>query len=194
VDSRVIPVLAPTGNSTLFQASTAALFAVIGIVFGPLAGALGGLVRDGTGYVVILALHPGMVMQPGFLLWLGRAAADILEDMLLGLVPGLVALRTRRLGVLAAASAGAAWISLPFLVVADTLLSTHPGTVLTALGTVTGDWDEPVDPGLTVYALLTGALVALLLARRSSRPRMALAIAGAFALPAALLIVLGAHN
>jgi hypothetical protein len=52
VDSPLIPVLAPTGNSTLFQASTAALFAVIGIVFGPLAGALGGLVRDATGYAL----------------------------------------------------------------------------------------------------------------------------------------------
>jgi hypothetical protein len=142
---------------------------------------------------VILALHPGMILQPGFLLWLGRAAADIFEDVLLGLVPGLVALRTRRLGVLAAASAAAAWISLPFLVMADTLLSAHPGAVLTALGTATGDWDEPVDPGLTVYALLTGAMVALLLARRSSRPRVALLIAACFAAPAALLVVLGAH-
>jgi hypothetical protein len=41
VDSSAIPVLAPTSNSTLFQASTAALFALLGIFGGPLAGALG---------------------------------------------------------------------------------------------------------------------------------------------------------
>jgi hypothetical protein len=134
-----------------------------------------------------------MVSQPGFPLWLGRAAADILEDVMLGLVPGLVALRTRRLSLLALVSALTAWLSLPFLVSANALFTVGPGGIWTALGTAVGDWDEPMDPGLTVYALLTGAMVALLLARRAPRPRVSLAVAALFAVPAALLILLGAH-
>ena len=46
VDADVIPLLAPTGNSTVFQASTAAPFAILGIVFGPWVGALFGFCRD----------------------------------------------------------------------------------------------------------------------------------------------------
>ncbi|HEX8037377.1 MAG TPA: hypothetical protein VF510_26210, partial [Ktedonobacterales bacterium] len=36
VDASLIPVLQPTGDSTIFQASTSAVFAVLGIFFGPL--------------------------------------------------------------------------------------------------------------------------------------------------------------
>jgi len=61
------------------------------------------------------------------------------------------------------------------------------------LTTAAGDWNEPVDPGLTVYALITGALVAAAAARWTSRPRRALGIGLLFALPALLLLALGAH-
>jgi hypothetical protein len=82
-------------------------------------------VRDGTGCVLTLVLHPGMTSRPGFVLWLGRAAADILEDVVLG----LVALRTRRVDLLALASAATGWLSLPFLVAASALLSAHPSQI-----------------------------------------------------------------
>src|SRR5258707_7391935 len=94
VDSSAIPVLAPTSNSTLFQASTAALFALLGIFGGPLAGALGGLVRDGSGYLLTLPLHPALGAPPRVLARLGRALVDWGGDVGLGLGPGLVALRT----------------------------------------------------------------------------------------------------
>ena len=193
VDGAVIPVLAPTSNSTLFQASTAALFALLGIFGGPLAGALGGLVRDGSGYLLTLALHPALVAQPGFLAWLGRAVVDVVEDVVLGLIPGLVALRTRRISVLAASAAATAWLSLPYLVAGSVLSSGRPGDLWVTLTTAAGDWNEPVDPGLTVYALVTGALVAAAAARWASRPRRALGIGLLFALPALLLLALGAH-
>ncbi|HLZ21532.1 MAG TPA: hypothetical protein VKQ30_05370 [Ktedonobacterales bacterium] len=193
VDSPFIPLLRPTGNSTLFQSTTAAAFALLGILFGPLAGALGGLVRDGIGPLATILLHPGMVTHPGFLAWLARAVVDTLEDVVLGWVPGLLAVRTQRVLPLAAASAAAAWLSLPFLVAGTTLFSDHPNQIWLALTTRAGDWNEPVDPGLTVYALLTGALVALALARWTTRPRISLEIALLFAAPAVLLIALGAH-
>lgn len=197
VDSSLLPVplLSPTGNSTIFQATTVAAFALLGILYGPWIGASGGLVRDGTGYLLLLALHPAMVLHPGFAGWAGHAAADIVEDMLLGWIPALVAQHTHRLDLLALATTGAAWISLPFLVAGTVLSSGHPSQLWSALTTAVGDWNEPVDPGLTVYALLAGAFVALVfaLARWSSRPRAALLLAAALALPAVLLIALGAH-
>ncbi|HEX6797781.1 MAG TPA: hypothetical protein VF116_08720 [Ktedonobacterales bacterium] len=197
VDGSLIPVpvpaLAPTGNSTLFQATTAAAFALLGILYGPWVGASGGLVRDGTGYLALLLIHPAMVLHPGFAARAGHAAVDIVEDMLLGWIPALVAQHTRRLDLLALATAGAAWVSLPFLVAGTVLSAGHPGHLWTALTTAVGDWNEPVDPGLTVYALLAGALVTLALAHWTSRPRIALLLAVAFAAPAALLIALGAH-
>lgn len=195
VDSSLLPVplLSPTGNSTVMQASTAAAFALLGILYGPWIGASGGLVRDGTGYLLLLALHPAMVLHPGFVGWAGHAAADIIEDMLLGWIPALVAQYTRRLDLLALATAGAAWVSLPFLVAGTVLPAGHPGQLWSALTTAVGDWNEPVDPGLTVYALLAGAFVAVVLVRWSSRPRATLLLAATFALPAALLIALGAH-
>lgn len=193
VDSPAIPLLRPTGNSTLFQSTTAAAFALLGILFGPLAGALGGLVRDGIGPLATIILHPDSVTHPGFLAWLARAAVDTLEDVVLGWVPGLVAVRTRRVLPLAATSAVTAWLSLPFLVAGTTLFSDHPNRVWLALTTRAGDWNEPVDPALTVYALLTGALVALVLARWTTRPGASLAVAILFAAPALLLITLGAH-
>lgn len=197
VDSPLIPMLRPTGNSTLFQSSTAAFFAVLGIFFGPLAGALGGLVRDGTGYALTLALHPRMVTEPGFWNWLASGAVDTFEDVMLGLVPGLVALWTRRVSVLVASAAVAAWVSLPFLVAGTLLAYGHAGQVWSALGTAPGDWNEPVDPGLTIYALLTGALVALALgvAGRTTRRWATLLLALAYAAPAVGLIALvGAHG
>ncbi|HKS69113.1 MAG TPA: hypothetical protein VJQ45_01745 [Ktedonobacterales bacterium] len=195
VDGSLIPVpaLTPTGNSTLFQATTAAAFALLGILYGPWVGASGGLVRDGTGYLALLLIHPAMVLHPGFSARAGHAIADIIEDMLLGWIPALVAQHTRRLDLLALATAGAAWISLPLLVAGTVLSAGHPGHLWSALTTAVGDWNEPVDPGLTVYALLAAALVTLALARWTSRPRIALLMAVAFAAPAALLIALGAH-
>lgn len=193
VDSPAIPILRPTGNSTLFQSSTAAIFALLGILFGPLAGALGGLVRDGTGSTLTLALHPGMVTHPGFWNWLASRAVDTFEDVMLGLVPGLVALRTRRVSALVMTSAVTAWVSLPFLVAGTLLAYGHAGQVWMALTTAPGDWNEPVDPGLTVYALLTGALVALALARWTTRPRATLLLTLAYAVAAVALIALGAH-
>lgn len=195
VDSSLIPVpaLAPTGSSTLFQATTAAAFALLGILYGPWVGATGGLVRDGTGYLLVLALHPAMLLHPGFAGWAGHAVADIVEDMLLGWIPALVAQHTRRLDLLALATAGAAWISLPFLVAGTALSAGRPEQIWPVLTTAVGDWNEPVDPGLTVYALLAGAFVTLALVRWSSRPRIALLLSIVLATPAALLIVLGAH-
>ncbi len=193
VDSSLIPVLRPTGNSTIFEATTAAAFALLGILYGPWAGASGGLVRDGTGYLLILLIHPGMALHPGFAARAGHAVVDIVEDMLLGWLPALVARHTRRLDLLALATAGAAWISLPFLVAGTVLSTGHPAQIWHALTTAAGDWNEPVDPGLTVYALLAGAFVSLALARWSARPRTAMLLAAAFAAPAVLLIALGAH-
>lgn len=193
VDSSLIPVLRPTGNSTLFQATTAAAFALLGILYGPWIGASGGLVRDGTGYLLILLIRPAMMLHPGFAGHAGHAIVDIVEDMLLGWIPGLVAQHTRRLDLLALATAAAAWISLPFLTAGTVLSAGHPAQLWHALTTTVGDWNEPVDPGLTVYALLAGALVSLALARWSSRPRTALLLAAAFAAPALVLIALGAH-
>ena len=193
VDSSLLPVLRPTGNSTIFQATTAAAFALLGILYGPWVGASGGLVRDGTGYLTLLLIHPAMVLHPGFATRAGHAIVDIIEDMLLGWIPALVAQHTRRLDLLALATAAAAWVSLPFLVAGTVLTAGHPGRLWTALTTAVGDWNEPVDPGLTVYALLAAAFVTLALARWSSRPRAALLLAAGFALPAAALIALGAH-
>lgn len=193
VDSPTIPLLAPTGNSTFFQSTTAAAFALIGIFFGPVPGALGGLVRDGTGALLVVITHPALIRQPGFLPWIGRTVVDILEDVVLGLVPGLVALRFRRVSVLAATSAVTAWLSLPFLVVGSLVAYGQFGQILPALTSRPGDWNEPVDPALTVYALLTGAFVAVVLAARVTRPRRALAIGAGYAALALVLIVLGAH-
>lgn len=194
VDTSTLPVLAPTGNSTVFQASTAALFASIGILFGPLAGGMSGLVRDSVLYLASAALDPAAVAHEGVAHWAMRATIDILEDVVLGLVPGLLAQRTRRLSLLVVISAATAWLSLPLLVASNALLSGPPADVWRALTTRRGDWDEPVDPGLVVYALLTGALVALVLARRTSQPRASYAIALLFSAPALLLILLGAHQ
>lgn len=193
VDGSLLPVLQPTGSSTIFQASTAAVFAVIGILFGPLAGALGGLIRDGLPVVLTLMLHPAIVTHPDFLQWLGRGVMDILEDVVLGWVPGLVALRTRRLGVLTMVAAVTTWLSLPFRLVGDTLIDGHASQLWTALTTPLGDWNEPVDPALAVYALVTAAMVALALTRCTARPRVALLIGVAYVAGAALLIALGGH-
>lgn len=193
VDSPLIPLLRPAGNSTFFQSTTAAAFALLGILFGPLAGALGGLIRDGIGPLATIILHPSFITHPDFSAWLARSAVDTLEDVVLGWIPGLVAVRTRRVLPLAATSALTAWLSLPFLVAGSTLFSDHPNRICVALTTRAGAWNEPVDPALTVYALLTGALVALALARWTTHPRASLAIALLFALPALLLIALGAH-
>src|SRR5947209_126514 len=161
VDWNIIPMLSPTGSSTIFQSTTAGSFAAVGILFGPLAGGLCGLCRDGTSYVVTFMLHPGMIGQPGFTVWLLRGVTDTLEDVVLGLVPGLIALRTRRLLPLLGTTAATTWLSLPMLVIANRLAPWHPEQVWSALATAVGDWDEPVDPGLTVYALLAGAVTAL---------------------------------
>jgi len=193
VDTNAIPVLSPTGNSTIFQATTAAPFALIGIVFGPFAGAAAGFVRDGTSYLVTLMVHPDVLRHQTVWHWSGRASADIFEDVVLGWVPGLVALRSRRLSLLVAASAVTTWLSLPFLVVANTLIDGELGGVWQALGTPVGDWDEPVDPGLTVYALLTAAIVALALARWSTRPRGAVLLGAALAAAGGIMIGFGAH-
>jgi hypothetical protein len=194
VDGNFIPILAPTGNSTVFQASTAASFALLGILFGPLAGALGGLIRDGSSAVVTLALHPAIVTHPDFLAWSIKKAADIFEDVVLGWVPGLIGLRTRRPVPLTITAVGTAWLSLPFLVICNTLADGHPAMVWTALRTMTGDWDQPVDPGLTVYALLTGGMVALFLAPRTTQPVRACLIGGFFTAAGLALIAMGGHN
>lgn len=193
VDASLIPVLRPTGNSTIFQASTSAVFAVLGILFGPLVGALGGLVRDGTPFVLTLILHPGIVAHPDFIRWFGNEVMDILEDVVLGWVPGLVALRTRRLSVLAFAAAVTTWLSLPLRTVGDLLIDGQAGQIWSVLTRRAGDWNQPADPALTVYALVTGAMVALALAWWTSRPRLSLLIGLAYCAGAAALIALGAH-
>lgn len=193
VDAHIIPILAPTGNSTLFQATTAASFAVLGILFGPGIGALVGLVRDGTSSLTTLFMHPHAPAQIGYVQWIAFRAADILEDVVLGWVPGLVAQRTKRVTSLVLAAAVAAWLSLPALVTANTLIAGHPGGIWHALGTAVGDWDEPVDPGLTVYALWTGCFVALTLAPLSSRPRRSLVQAAACGVTAVAMVMAGAH-
>ncbi|GAC1646807.1 MAG: hypothetical protein NVS4B2_35960 [Chloroflexota bacterium] len=193
VDADVIPLLTPTGNSTIVQATTAAPFALLGIRFGPAAGAAAGFVRDGSGYLATVLIHPGMAAHHTIWHWAARGTADTVEDMILGWIPGIVAQRTRRLSLLALSAAVAAWISLPFLVVANTLLDGHVSQVWQALGTPIGDWDEPSDPGLYVYALLTGAFVALVLNHRSSHPWVVAGIGGALLCPAVALMMLGAH-
>jgi hypothetical protein len=193
VDTSLLPVLSPTENSTIIQASTAAFFALLGILYGPWAGAAGGLVRDGTAYLTLLALQPEILLHRQIIGWTGHAVVDIIEDVLLGLIPALVARRTRRLDLLMLATAGAAWISLPFLTAGTVLAADHPGQIWTALTTLAGDWNEPVDPGLTVYALLAAGYVALALARWTTRPRAAVLMAAACMVTAAALIAIGAH-
>jgi hypothetical protein len=193
IDANVLPILAPTGNSTAAQATTATGFALIGILFGPLAGALGGLLRDGTSTILTIIIHPHLVQRGNFPQHLGTAVVDILEDMILGWIPGLIGLRTRRLPLLALASGVAAWISLPFLIVTDTLIRGRPDRVWKALTTITGNWDQPVDPGLTVYALFTACFVALALAWRHGLSRRSLAIVIACGAAALALVVLGAN-
>jgi hypothetical protein len=193
VDASLIPVLQPTGSSTIFQASTSAVFAVLGIFFGPLVGALGGLIRDGTPFVLTLILHPDIVTHHDFLRWFGNEVMDILEDVVLGWVPGLVAVRTRRLSTLAFAAAVTTWLSLPLRTVGDMLINGQAGQIWSALTTKVGDWNQPADPALTVYALVTGAMVALGLAWWTSRPRLSLLIGVAYCAGAAALIALGAH-
>jgi hypothetical protein len=191
VDGNFIPLLAPTSNSTIFQASTAAAFAAIGILFGPVAGGMGGLVRDGSGHVLTLLLHPGLPALEA----LGRAVPDILEDVVLGLIPGLAGLYTRRLLVLLAATYAAAWISLPlFLEVGNALVAARPDTIPALLTTAPGDWNEPVDPGLTVYALLAAGMAGVAVTRRSSDRRIAYLAAGALTAGGCVLIALGAHS
>jgi hypothetical protein len=191
VDANWIPVLSPTSNSTIFQASTAAAFAVIGILFGPIPGAMGGLVRDSSGHVLTLLLHPGLPALEA----LGRAVPDILEDVVLGLIPGLAGLYTRRVLLLLAATFVAAWISLPlFLEVGNQLVAARPDLIPTVLTTAPGDWNEPVDPGLTVYALLAAGMAGFALARRSSN-RWAAYLAGVVPVVAGgVMIALGAHS
>lgn len=193
VDASLIPVLRPTGGSTIFQASTSAVFALLGIFFGPLVGALGGLIRDGTPFVLTLIAHPDIVTHPDFLRWFGNEVMDILEDVVLGWVPGLVALRTRRLSVLAFAAAATTWLSLPLRTVGDLLIAGQAGQIWGTLTTKDSDWNQPADPSLTVYALVTGAMVALALAWWTSHPRLSLLIGVAYCAGAALLIALGAH-
>jgi hypothetical protein len=190
VDRNLIPVLAPTGNSTIIQATTAASFAVLGILFGPVPGALGGLVRDGGGHILLLLIHPG----PAALEALGRAAPDILEDVMLGLIPGLAGRVTRRALPLLIATAAAAWISLPFLEVGNVLVAGRPALIWTVLTTAPGDWNEPVDPGLTVYALLTAGMAAAVLVPWSSRRWIAVCAGAALLAAGGLLIALGAHS
>ena len=193
VDTSLIPVLRPTGDSTILQASTAAIFAILGIFFGPIVGALGGLIRDGVPFVLTVIVHPDIVTHPDFLRWFGTGTMDILEDVVLGWVPGLVAVRTRRLSALAFAAAAAAWLSLPLRTVGDLLINGQAGQIWSALTTRPGDWNEPADPALTVYALVTGAMVALALAWWTSRPRLSLLIGVAYGAAAAALIALGAR-
>lgn len=194
VDADFVPLLAPTGNSTIFQASTAASFATLGVLFGPGIGALAGILRDTIIYIEQVIVEPTKSLHAGALHYVIRWLIDALEDAILGFLPGLVALRTRRLSVIAVTSALAAWISLPLLVIGNTLNDGQPGQVWHALTTKIGDWDEPVDPGLAVYALLTAALVACALARWTTRPRRALLIGGVFLAFAAALMALGGHT
>ena len=193
VDANVIPLLAPTGNSTIFQASTAAPYACLGVLFGPVVGASAGILRDTFIYIEQVIAAPSASLHAGVFHYIGRWLVDALEDGILGFVPGVVALRLRRMDALALASATAAWISLPFLVVGNTLNDGRPGHVLQALATAPGDWNEPVDLGLTVYAVVVGAMVACGLSRWSARPRASLAIGACFAAGAGLLIALGGH-
>ena len=193
VDADVIPLLDPTGNSTVFQASTAAPFALLGIIFGPGIGALAGLSRDTFIYIEQLIAQPSTSLHLGVGHYLVKWLVDAVEDAMLGFIPGVIALRTRRMGALAVASAAAAWISLPFLTFGYTFNDGHPAQVWRALTTAPGDWNEPVDPSLTVYALLVGAFVAFALARWTSRPRVSLAIGAALAAGAMFLIALGGH-
>lgn len=192
VDKNIVPILTPTGNSTIVQATTAAAFALIGILIGPLAGGLAGLLRDGTAYVATLIYNPQIVTEPGFPQWIGHGIVDTLEDVVLGLVPGLVALRTRSIVALAFTSAATAWLSLPFLLIADALIDGRPDLVGHVLTTHRPDWDAPVDGGLLVYAVVTGAFVALALAGLATRPRTALLVAALYGAAACLLIALGA--
>lgn len=193
VDADVIPLLAPTGNSTLFQASTAASFSILGILFGPWIGALAGICRDTFIYVEQVIAHPSASLQAGVPHYVVKWLVDAIEDAMLGFIPGLVALRIRRLGALTIVSAISAWISLPFLVIGYTLNDGHPSQVWHAITTTPGDWNEPVDPNLTVYALLVAAMVALVVARWTTRPRASLAIGAAFAAAALALILFGGH-
>lgn len=193
VDASPIPVLQPTGGSTIFQASTAAVFAILGIFFGPLVGALGGVIRDGTGFVLTLIVHPEIVTHRDFIQWFANGVVDILEDVVLGWVPALVAQRTRRLSVLAFASAATAWLSLPFRTVCDFLINGQAGQIWSTLTTSVNDWSQPSDPALTVYALVTGAMVTLALAWWTNRPRLSLLIGAGYTVGAAVLIALGAH-
>lgn len=193
VDADVIPVLAPTGNSTVFQASTAAPFAILGVIFGPWVGALAGFCRDTFIYVEQVIVQPSKSLQAGVPHYLVKGLVDAIEDAMLGFIPGLVALRTRRLGVLAIVSAASAWISLPFLTAGYTLNDGHAAQMWRALATEAGDWNEPVDPSLTVYALLVGAFVSLALAHWTNRPRISVAIGAALAAGALALMVVGGH-
>lgn len=194
VDANVIPALAPTSNSTLFQASTAAPYATLGIFFGPGVGALAGFSRDTLIYIEQVIVSPSTSLHAGVLHYILRWLIDALEDAILGLLPGLVALRAQRVSALVTASALAAWVSLPFLTIGNTLNDGHPSQVWRALTSAPGDWNEPVDLGMTVYALLVAAMVALALTRWSSRPRVSLAIGAAFAAGALLLMALGGHT
>jgi hypothetical protein len=194
VDADFVPLLAPTGNSTIFQASTAASFATLGVLFGPGIGALAGILRDTIIYIEQVIVAPTKSLHAGVTHYIIRWLIDALEDGILGFLPGLIALRTRRLSLIAAVSALAAWISLPLLVIGNTLNDGQPGQVWHALTTKIGDWDEPVDPGLTVYALLTAALVAVALARWTTRPRSALVIGGVWLAFAVALMALGGHT
>lgn len=208
VDSSLVPILTPSGNSTLVQATTAAPEALLGILFGPLTGALPGMLRDGTLYLAEFVLHPEIVRhpelfrdhprilhaQPGTLLWIGRAAADIFEDMIVGMVPGVVGRRTGRFLALAGATFAGTWISLPFYVASLGLMDRGVAGMIQRLTSITGHWNQPVDPGLTVYALFTAGLVSLALTFRSTIPRRS-ALTGVLLCSAALvLILLGAHS
>ncbi|HZU14730.1 MAG TPA: hypothetical protein VFB58_17980 [Chloroflexota bacterium] len=190
VDGNLIPVLAPTTNSTIFQASTAAFFAVIGILFGPIPGALAGLVRDSSGHVLTLLIHPGLSSLEA----LGRAIPDILEDVVLGLIPGIAGRVNRRLLPLIAATFAAAWLSLPFLEAGNAVVAGRPGLMWTVLTTAPGDWNEPVDPGLTVYALLTAGMAALILTRWASDRRGTERVGVVLLAAGFVMIMLGAHD
>lgn len=194
VDANFIPLLAPTGNSTIFQGSTAASFATLGVLFGPGIGALGGLLRDTIIYIEQVIVNPTTSLHAGVMHYIVRWLIDALEDAVLGFLPGLIALRTRRLSLIAATAALAAWVSLPLLVIGNTLNDGQPAQVWHALTTKIGDWDEPVDPGLTVYALLTAALVAVALARWTTRPRSSFVIAAAYLAVAIALMAFGGHT
>ena len=190
VDANVIPVLAPTGNSTIFQSSTAAAFAVLGVLFGPVPGGIGGLIRDSSGHVLTLLLHPGLPALGA----LGRAIPDILEDVVLGLIPGLAGVSTRRLLPLLVATFAAAWLSLPvFLEIGNALVAGRPSTIPTRLTTAPGDWNQPVDPGLTVYAFLATGITTCVLAQRTSSPRVAYLAGLSLTGLGMLMIGLGAH-